>query len=55
MTMCIRKIYNFLLLIDEMYVTLVLPFLELIKFEVVKIWSINNQNIFIFIYFYFHI
>jgi hypothetical protein len=36
MAMCICKKYIFLLFIFEMYVTLVLSFPELIKYEVVK-------------------
>jgi len=44
--MCICKTYIFLLVILEMYVTLVLPFLKLIKFEVAKLWLISIQNIF---------
>jgi hypothetical protein len=35
--MCIRKEFIFLFLTFEMYVTLVLSFSELIKFEVVKL------------------
>jgi hypothetical protein len=49
--MCICKAYIFLLVILEMYVTLVLPFLELIKFEVAKLWLIIIQNIFKIIFF----
>jgi hypothetical protein len=43
--MCISKTYIFLLLILEMYVTLVLRFSELIESKVVKLWLVSSQNI----------
>jgi len=49
--MCICKIYIFFLLTFEMYVTLVLSFSELIKSEVVKLWSICSQNIYFILFF----